>query len=169
MPSGGTSLLGEQGVYRCKEPGGWIPRPDSELGNYVGGEVGHYVGVKSLQLGNYFGADTLVIAASFLHTGRELGLATRLPVVLLAAVSVWLMMDLADNRSPLLDQSWAWLSPRLASPYVAFASLFTLIGAQEASLGVAIVFALAFAALMPGPIVVAMILRVRRDRPSQRA
>src|SRR5438105_2195701 len=53
-----TSLLGEQGVYRCKEPGGWIPRPDGGPGNNGGGEVGNYVGVKPLQLGNYFGADT---------------------------------------------------------------------------------------------------------------
>jgi hypothetical protein len=34
------------------------PRPDGGLGNYGGGEVGNYVGVKPLQLGNYFGADT---------------------------------------------------------------------------------------------------------------
>jgi integrase len=49
-----------EGVYRCKEPGGWIPRPDGGLGNNGNVRVGNYVGVKPLQLGNYFGADTRV-------------------------------------------------------------------------------------------------------------
>ncbi len=47
-----------QGVYSCKEPGGWIPRPHNGPGNNVGGQVGNYVGVKPVQLGNYSGADT---------------------------------------------------------------------------------------------------------------
>ncbi|MDQ6613376.1 MAG: hypothetical protein M3083_01060, partial [Actinomycetota bacterium] len=42
----------------CKEPSGWIPRPDNGLGNYGNVELGNYVGVKPLQLGNYLGADS---------------------------------------------------------------------------------------------------------------
>jgi len=60
LPPGGdlTHSRSEQGVYNCKEPGGWIPRPDNRPGNNGGDQVGNYVGVKPLQLGNYSGADS---------------------------------------------------------------------------------------------------------------
>ena len=107
----------------------------------------------------------LLLAAWVLLSARPLGLAVRLPVAIVLAASLWLAADIADHRDRLHEQSWTWLAPRLASPYVAFAALVTLMGAEEElSLGVALLLGLGFAALFPGPIVAATFVRVRRDR-----
>lgn len=107
----------------------------------------------------------LLLAAWVLFSARPPGLAVRLPVAFVLAASLWLVADIADHRNRLHEQSWTWLTPRLASPYVVIAALIALMGAEkELSLGVALLLGLGFAAMFPGPIVAATFVRVWRDR-----
>ncbi len=58
--------------------------------------------------------------------------------------------------------------PRLLAPYVTFVALITLMAAEYRPFGVALLLALGFAVLFPGPLVAATIVRVRRDRAMTR-
>jgi hypothetical protein len=111
----------------------------------------------------------LLVAGWVLVSDPPPGVEVRLPVALVLAASSWLVLDMADHRDGLHQRSWPWLALRLASPYVAFVALLTLTGTEEGlSLGMALLFGVGFAALFPGPIVIATFVRVRRDRAKRK-